>query len=356
MDRSRSKALPFVVLLPLVAACLGCPPSPARSTPESSPAPRPPTPVEVRVVQPEPVSIVPSYPSSLYVERDVRLRARRSGMIMRIHAERGERVHAGQVLAELETDLATAELAMAEQEQRMADVDYESKRSLRDQQIVSSNEFLKAETARDLAVSRSELARNLLERCNVRAPFDGVVVERWAQLGERVQEDEDTPLFRVVASDPLRARIDVPEDRLAGLAPGAAAELESEGLQSFPGKVVFVSPTVDASSGTVPVIVEAQAGGARLRPGASVRVRLAPSKDASPAFRIPSAAAQAEGEREATLLLLYEGRAQSRRVRILEHQADALVVSGALAAEDLVILKDRAVAPGDLVQVRREEP
>ena len=337
----------------------GCSPSPAEShrDPPSAPPPR-----SVRVAVPELASQEESYPSSLYVEHDVRLRTRRSGMIERVRVDRGDHVKAGQVLAELETDLASAELAMAKAEDHMAEVDYESKRSLSEQHMISSIDFQRAKTARDLAARRVELAEKRLERCYVAAPFDGTVVERWAQVGQRVEEDQDTPLFRVVARDRPRARVDVPESRLGGLAPGAAARIEmagDEAAKAHPARVVFVSPAVDPASGTAPVIVEAAALGGPLRLGASVRVRFeVPGTAKRPAYRIPRDAVSEGGPvegGEVTILVAADGHAASRRVRILEHGTGSVVVTGDIGPHYRVIVEGRAdLRPGDPVEAVEE--
>ncbi len=146
--------------------------------------------------------------------------------------------------------------------------EYERLRPLHDQAIVSPQEFLHAEIARDQALSRRDLAAATLDRCTVRAPFPGVIVERWATPGQRVQEDDGTPLFRLLGSEALRARLHVPEERLRGIRIGSGASVEVAGRGApLPARVVFVSPAIDAASGTAQVIVQLEASGG-LRPGA----------------------------------------------------------------------------------------
>ena len=215
------------------------------------------------------------FPSSLYVEQDVKIAARRSGVIEKVLVDRGQAVRAGQALALLETDLATRDLELAQEELRLAEAELARVAPLADSGIVSQQELQQRQIDRDLAKTRVSRARSMLERCTVAAPFAGVVAERWAVLGERVQEDDNTPLFRIVASGPLRARIDLPEALLArvGVPGRATLRLDRAVTESFAARVVFVSPTVDAASGTAPVIVELPNTAGRLRPGTAVTVR-----------------------------------------------------------------------------------
>jgi RND family efflux transporter MFP subunit len=330
---------------------------PPPAAPASSSAPK-----VVSVARPEALDPGDVFDSSLYVERDVRVTARTSGVIEQVLVDRGSAVKAGQPLAVLETEIAARELEMAEQELRLAEAEHGRLLSLHRQNVVSSHDFLKAEIARDAAASRVALERARLERCTVRAPFEGLVVERWAVAGQRVEEEDGTPLLRLVAREPLRARVDVPESRLPGLRPGARAWIAPPGAAEAPrpARVVFVGPAIDPGSGTVPVIVEADAGSAGLTLGASVRVRLEGLVSAGPALvgvpreALPPGTLRAGAE--ATLLVVEEGRAAARLVKVVGFRGASVMVAGDVSAEDRVILGGGGVARGDPVSAREARP
>src|SRR5262245_62623702 len=234
-------------------------------------------PRSVRVVRPQTDSTDDSFPSSLYVEHDVQVTARRPGVVEAVFVDRGDHVRKGQALARVEAEAAERQLDLAVADERLARAEYERLAVLSRQQVVSPQDLDRAETVLKRATSRTAIARNDLDRCTVAAPFDGVVAERWAVVGRRVTDDTDSPpLFRVVASEPLRARVDVPEERLSGIARGGQAQIEPPGGgNARAARVVFLSPAIDAASGTASVIVETPEVDA-LRPGASVRVRFQP--------------------------------------------------------------------------------
>jgi RND family efflux transporter MFP subunit len=145
---------------------------------------------------------------------------------------------------------------VAEQQLRLAQADYDRIHPLVDSKVVSPQEHQHAEVARGVAASQLALSKARLDQYTVYAPFDGLVVERWAIAGQRVQVDDDTPLFRIASREALRARIDVPEERAVGIVTGARASVDVPGAESLAARVVFVGPARDAASGTVPVIVE----------------------------------------------------------------------------------------------------
>lgn len=332
------------------------PDGPAGTAGEALPSPPPNhRPRVVQLARPQPVIAADAYPSNLYLERDVRVTARADGIIEKLLVDRGTRVKSGQALAELDTGLANGILEMAHQDQRLATADYERARLLNEQKIVSDQEFLRTKISRERAETEVSLARVRLDRCTVRAPFDGVIVERWAVVGRRVLENDNAPLFRLVASDPPRARVDVPEGRLAGLALGAKAFIELPGGGAArPAHVVFVSPAIDPASGTAPVVVEVLESADHLKPGASVSVRFENSAaDMPPLLRIPrgSLPARAAGEGgAASVMVAKAGRAVARRVQVVQTQGSSITVRGDLAVDELVILAgEPALREGELV-------
>jgi RND family efflux transporter MFP subunit len=308
----------------------------------------------VRVCHPEAVSR--DYPSSLYVERDVRVAARRSGVIEKVLVDRGAKVRAGEPLALLETDVAAPELEMAEHELKLAEADYQRLLRLRGEEIVSPQDFQRAEIARDLAASKVQLARAWLERCTVRAPFDGTVVERWAVPGRRVQEEDDTPLFRIASSESLRARVDVPEERLGATREGSPARVAPTGRRApSAGRVVFVAPAADPASGTVPVIVDVASTGG-LKPGTAVEVRFETGASGPPgSYRIPrgAVAGGAAGPGGmATLFVVAGGKVAARRVTVIESTGTTVVVEGDLRVTDRVVVDPPAgLVDGSVVEI-----
>ena len=297
------------------------------------------------------------YLSSLYVERDVRVTARRTGIIEQVLVDRGERVRAGQALAQIESDVAARELELAEQELRLAQADFERLISLNAAKVVSSQEFQRAEITRDLKQTRVALARAQLDRCTVQAPFDGLIVERWAVPGQRVEVDDSAPLFRIAANEPLRAHIDLPEEQAQRVKVGDRALLEpAGGASAHPGRVVFVGPASDAASGTVPVIVQLLGAGPSLPLGAAVRVRLmSPRVPASVPIRLPHDAlldpSALDGDRTSVFLAI-GGKAVSRQVTVVKVEGGTVTVRGEISPQDNVIVSAGGLSAGDPVMAR----
>ncbi len=320
---------------------VGCGPTadvvttPATGAPATHPNP----PRTVQVVRPEPIAAASGLAAALYVENDVKLAARATGPIAKVLVDRGARVSAGQTLALIETSVPEQVLHLAEHELELAREERARLKPLEEQKVVSSQECRRAEIAENLAATKVDLARAQLERYSVRAPFRGQIVERWAVVGQHIVEDDGTPLFRIVADQPPRARLDVPEREQSAWPLRAAVIIQAlDSGAEVAGRVVFKSPVVDAASGTVSVIVEVAQAGRNLSPGAAVRVRTADNQQASvPAWRIPADAVSGDGS-AAWLMLVRDGAVKRQPVDMIARSGESAHVRGQLAKDDMIIV------------------
>lgn len=203
-----------------------------------------------------------------------------------IHVEVGDRVAAGQLLARLEDADARLDVAAAEPKAETAASNLRRVEELRTSGAVSEAELEDAQFESRTAQAELEKARLNLSRTEIRAPFAGVVSRRYVRVGDVV--DDKTPLFRVTALAPLRARLLVPESDVAFFTVGAPVAISAADGTSGTARVIIVGPTIDPGSGTREVIVELSRVG-DFRPGASVT--------AEPAER-PAEAGSAESASE----------------------------------------------------------
>lgn len=188
-------------------------------------------------------------------------------MVRSISVDIGDRVSKGQTLARLEDRHISLAVAAAEARADEARAKAERAKQLLDKEVAAPAEYetlfnLQREADAELDRVKLELARTV-----VRAPFSGVVSRRYVTLGQRVMND--TPLFRVTAMRPLRARFLIPEGGMTGFEIGSTVRLTGVDGAAARGAVVRVSPTIDPGSGTREVIVEVTEMGALL-PGAEV--------------------------------------------------------------------------------------
>lgn len=218
--------------------------------------------------------------SNLMVEQEVSVTTRVSGVVESLAADRGELVKKGQPLAVLDQREFTLDRRAAEETLRVSRADYDRSEELFRQGLASKAEFEQKKSRYELAVVELERAKLVIDRSVIRAPFDGIVADRFVRVGEKVLLDEHKPLFKVMALEPLLARAYLPTAALGSVRVNdevAVSATEFPDVRAA-GRVSFVSPVVDPASGTIQVLVRVPRDAKRvLRPGLGVKLVFAPS-------------------------------------------------------------------------------
>jgi cobalt-zinc-cadmium efflux system membrane fusion protein len=196
------------------------------------------------------------------------------GVLAQIKVERGDTVVTGQVLARLsaQVERATANIAQA---RSTAEAEYKQAvatsalaqrklartRDLLKQDFVSGQALDQAEAearvaeqrvtqakeAQHVALREYQLSAVQLGERDVRAPFDGIVLERYRTEGERIERE---PVVRVARVDPLRVEAIVPANLFNTILVGQLAVIKTD-LTLFPSlsaKVVLVDRVIDPAS------------------------------------------------------------------------------------------------------------
>ncbi len=198
------------------------------------------------------------------------------GVIEALHAERGDRVSAGQPLATLRADverasvqvaagraqamgeynaaLNNAELARQKlaRAKDLADQQFISPQALeqaRTEAAVSDNRLAQAREQRDILAREAELSRVQLALRTIRSPSAGVVADRYLSVGERVEEKA---VFRIAVVDPLRVEVVLPATLYGTLRVGMSMNVTPDlpGAGARAAKVVLVDRLVDGASNT----------------------------------------------------------------------------------------------------------
>ena len=177
--------------------------------------------------------------------------------ITEVHANIGDAVKKGDVLARIASDAVDSELAeskaaVAEAEATLAEARAinERARQLREKGFYSPQQGIQTQTAADTALARLNAARARLQSAELRrskasvvAPDDGIISARSATVGSLTQPGEE--LFRLIRGGRLEWRAEVTAGELARLHPGQPARLEAPNGAAVTGAVRAVAPTVD---------------------------------------------------------------------------------------------------------------
>ncbi|HEX8353740.1 MAG TPA: efflux RND transporter periplasmic adaptor subunit [Pyrinomonadaceae bacterium] len=245
-------------------------------------------------------------------------------------------------------DLAEKNLRRHEQLQESGDISraaYDQQRAQRDQlreqyqaALAQANQsYAAVQTARAAAQAARvtvEQAQKGVRDVTIYSPISGFVTDRTADVGEFVSTS--SKVATVVRTNPLRVRIDVPEQAIATVRPGQSVSVSVSTYpeRSFAGRVARVSPNVSAQSRTLTVEAEVQNNENLLKPGqfATIRVLMAQS---DPAVLVPARAVRSDGT-TARVFVIRDGVAQERLVATGRQDGDLIEIKGNVAADELV--------------------
>lgn len=228
----------------------------------------PPSLITVTQAKAQPLEVVERTLGTLEAVNDPKISAEFAGRITHIAVRGGEAVKKGQLLAELDPsdaaqqhradqgEISRLEALLAQQERL-----YKRQNELVQKSFISKNALDDAAAQRDALRGQLEAARgraaisgNNLKKTKVVAPFDGIVEDRIASVGDYIKLGD--PMFRLVSNSHLRAHLPFPETAAQRLKPGQPVKLYSPLLpgQLIQGEVEDIRPTLTDTSRTIDVI------------------------------------------------------------------------------------------------------
>jgi RND family efflux transporter MFP subunit len=244
-----------------------------------------------------PQSAAGSLVASGYVvaRRQATVAAEVTGRLVEVRVEEGQAVKQGEVLAVLEATLATADVDSARARAASATADlaetkrvYERTRALARQGFASNAALTDAQARYASALAQADAARSdaeraaaQLDRYEIRAPFDGVVVTKAAQPGEIISPVSAgggftrTGVCTIVDMSSLEIEVDVSEAYIAKVSEGQKVEatLDAYPDVAFSAHVIATIPAADRAKATVRVRIGFDELDPRILPEMAINVR-----------------------------------------------------------------------------------
>ncbi len=335
---------PVLALVPILATgCKKPPPSTASTAP-----PDPVVSVKTVVAKEKPMPRYLALTGSLTPNQSSDVAANTVGKILETKVERGSLVEKDALVVKVdprtvalqaeEADaLAKASDAQAKQAQDECDradklfnggaitgADYDKQKSS------CTTTLLNAKAAK----ARVNTALKGIGDTNIKAPFAGMIAERYVSAGEYVTAP--TKVVRVVSIDPLRLELTVPEAAVAEVKEGLAVDFNVVALpgQQFKGSIRYIGPSLTKE--TRALLVEAVVPNAEktLRPGmfATAKISLGDQK----AIAVPKAAIRMDGTL-AHMFVVRDGVLEEHIVKLGAERDDEVTVEEGITAGDVVV-------------------
>lgn len=290
-----STSVAFVALTGALAATTssGCNRASAQAPQEEAAAPVHVDTADVTVVE-APIEL--RLTGSLRGGKETDLAANAAGRVLKTNIERGTEVKAGTVLAQLDTSAATLSLAEAKvqvetsrTQEAINKAECARYEQLKAKRAVTDLEYdqvtAKCKTAPlslEAAQARQNIAAKNVGDGTIRAPFSGVIAERYVDVGEYVQPS--SKIVTIAQVDELRLEFSVPEAYVAAVSLGADVTFQVAGYPSekFHGKVRYVSGAIRPATRDLVAEAFVENPEKKLRPGMFADVSLSTGKQKLP--------------------------------------------------------------------------
>lgn len=269
----------------------------------------------------------------------VTITAKVSDVVTRLAFDSGQRVHAGQLLADMNSRAQQADVAAAEAALRDAEQQLRRGGELARQQLIARGQYDTLRANRDAAAASVQAKRASVADRTIAAPFAGVLGLRQVSLGALVSPG----MVITTLDDDSTIKLDftLPEAALSSLAIGQSITASSDAWAgtNFEGRIANIDSRVDPDTRAVRVRAELPNPDGKLRPGMLLRVQVQlPPRQA---LLLPELAVQQEAEQGSVFRVVGDKVAQVP-VKLGTRQDGLVEIASGLKAGDRVVVEGTA--------------
>ena len=313
-----------------------------------------------------------SLPGSAEALSTATLYARINGYLKTRLVDIGDRVEAGQLVAEIEAPDIDAQLLQAKAQleqnraaQGIAQVTYEREKRLLDQKVVSKQEYDQNEATLNQAVANVKAAeanvRNLSAQQGfekITAPFTGIITTRSLDQGALIASGggSGVSIYTEVQADVLRVYINVPQAYFANVNVGQEVDVSaSEYPQKiFKGKVTRSADALDPTARTERVEIQIPSEQGKLVPGMYLTIRFHVQQN-EPALVVPANTVDIRREGPRVAVLTPDNKVNYQPVKLGRDFGKTIeIVSGLQGNETLVVNPVTDLIQGMKVEVAKD--
>jgi RND family efflux transporter MFP subunit len=324
--------------------------------------------LRVATIEASPATVSATLPGTTAAFAAASIYARATGYIAKRNVDIGDRVKAGDLLAQLSVpelddqisqNEATLNQLKSALEQAQAALVFARQQAARYEELARKNagsvqnaqqatsqlqqQEAAVAAAQHNVVAQENLIKALYQNrdyASVVAPFEGVITQRNVDVGNLVQGNatSGTFMFEIMQQDVIRVRVYAPQDAAFGVVPGIKAIVRVPELpgREFPGTVTRIADALQSGTRTLLTEVDIPNPDGALRSGIYCTVELhIPSQ--TPSLLVP-ADAMIFNRNGMQVAVLSDGKAQIRKVRVNRDLGTRVEVDSGIKAGDQLIL------------------
>jgi RND family efflux transporter MFP subunit len=290
-----------------------------------------------------------SFTGAIGARDEAALSAEEGGRVSELHAEVGDRVRRGQLLARLDNSMVAPQIASLQaslEESRanaaIAEADLRRAQAVAAIGALSAQEIERRGAASVAAQAKIKVVSAQLNeaqvryrRTEIRAPFDGIVLTRGAEVGQ-LASPGGAPLFRLGRAGGIEMRGNVAERDLPRLAVGQPASVSVTGVaQAFPGRIRLIGAVIDPQTrlGSMRIDLVSHKD---LRPGAFARGEIGVGRASRPI--IPQTAVMSDADGNYVFIVDQALKVLRRSITVAGSRPEGVVVTSGLQRGDRIVV------------------
>ena len=323
--------------------------------------------------QPEPHTF--ELPGSFEPYEDAMLYAKVTGYVSRVHVDIGHRVASGTPLVQLDipemepalrrarADVLATEAALEKADaqirrdrithERLAELQRREPLAVTQQDVdMAAADLQESEAAAHSADAEISVARAKLEELEaqmayavIRAPFQGVVVQRFVDPGALVVSGADggLPVLEVVREDRLRLVLAVPEPIVPQIRNGMHAQITVDALpgRTFEAAISRFSGALTRDTRTMRAEIDLESEQGLLKPGMYATVRLELGSEPGE-LSVPASVVHVDGEGHSFVWTVRDGTVAKTPVEVARDNGASAVIAAGLRPETAIVLEGPA--------------
>ena len=261
------------------------------------------------------------------------------GKVDHVYVDEGDHVKKGQILAKIEINDYRSHLEIAEAQLFEAQDTYNRMRPLYKDGAIAEKAFIKIKAGLDQAKASRDIVRKKVKDTKLRSPIRGIVGAKNVELGQTIAAG--VPVFTIVKTDRIFARVSVPESEIGKVALGQKAVVTIKALEdsTVEGKVTLIGAMAEPRTRTYTVKIELPNPGYVLRTGMIAEARIVTDKIIE-MVTVPGKAIVRDADNLTYVFLVDKEKGRALRQRVFPgsvHRNEIEIKEG-LKAEDVVII------------------
>ena len=285
-------------------------------------------------------------------ELKVQVKAESSGRVSAVPGLKGQRVKAVDPICQLDIGDRQARLDQAKAQLRQAKLEFDAALALEKKGHRSETQTAAARAAFEAAEANIRAMEQQLSFATMRAPFDGVIDNRFVQVGDYMTPG--SPCAWVVGSDPFHVVGAVSESQIAHVVPGTPGKARLVTGETVEGKVTFLASAADPATRTFRLELTVPNPDLKLRDGVTAEIRI--TSHTVPAMRLSPAVLSLNEDGKVGVKIVQDGKVRFVEVAIVADGKDGIWVAGLPDEATVITVGQEYVSDGEPVTAVPEAP